>query len=48
MLTAAAEVDEALGDGLRGRGAGLAARRLRRLLDAEAVLLADLDGPPTL
>ncbi|WP_228454124.1 sensor histidine kinase [Streptomyces alkaliphilus] len=48
VLTAAAEVDEALGDGLRGRGAGLAARRLRRLLDAEAVLLADLDGPPTL
>ncbi|MCX2969054.1 MULTISPECIES: sensor histidine kinase [Streptomyces] len=34
-----------LRDGLRGGAAGSAARRVRRLLRADAVLLADLDGP---
>ncbi|WP_323369065.1 sensor histidine kinase [Streptomyces alkaliterrae] len=31
--------------GLHGSGGAAAARRLRRLLDADAVVLADLDGP---
>ncbi|AFR06215.1 histidine kinase-, DNA gyrase B-, and HSP90-like ATPase family protein [Nocardiopsis alba ATCC BAA-2165] len=36
-----------LRDGLHGRGVGAAARRLRRLLSVDGVLLADLDGPVT-
>ena len=38
------DLDADLRDGLTGRGARAAARRLRRLLAAEAVVLADLDG----
>ncbi|MDT0346083.1 sensor histidine kinase [Streptomyces litchfieldiae] len=38
-------VDADLRDGLGGRGAVQAARRLRRLLAADTVVLADLDGP---
>ena len=34
-----------LRDGLHGRSVSAAAKRLRRLLDAEGVVLADLDGP---
>ncbi|WP_116246134.1 sensor histidine kinase [Nocardiopsis sp. FIRDI 009] len=34
-----------LQDGLHGRGAPAAARRLRRLLAVDGVILADLDGP---
>ncbi|MFI6578912.1 sensor histidine kinase [Nocardiopsis sp. NPDC050513] len=34
-----------LQDGLHGRGASAAARRLRRLLAVDALVLADLDGP---
>ncbi|MEV2274397.1 histidine kinase [Nocardiopsis sp. NPDC049922] len=34
-----------LQDGLHGRGAPAAARRLRRLLAVDGVVLADLDGP---
>lgn len=34
-----------LQDGLRGGRTAAAARRVRRLLDADAVVLADLDGP---
>ena len=34
-----------LGEGLRGGRAPAAARRIRRLLGADGVLLADLDGP---
>ncbi|MDT0267747.1 histidine kinase [Streptomyces sp. DSM 44915] len=45
LLTAVRELDDDLRDGLTGRGAGQAARRLRRLLGAETVLLADLKGP---
>ncbi|WP_078856602.1 sensor histidine kinase [Streptomyces sp. NBRC 109706] len=45
LLTAVQELDDDLRDGLTGRGAGQAARRLRRLLGADSVLLADLGGP---
>ncbi|CAL9502166.1 hypothetical protein SUDANB171_03449 [Streptomyces sp. enrichment culture] len=38
-------VDSGLRDGLYGRGTGRAVRRLRGLLGAEVVVLADLDGP---
>lgn len=36
-----------LSGGLHGRRASAATRRLRRMLDVEAVMLADLDGPVT-
>ncbi|MDT0308589.1 histidine kinase [Streptomyces sp. DSM 44917] len=39
-------LDEDLRDGLSGRGATAAVRRIRRLLNARAVVLADLDGTP--
>ncbi|WP_234320114.1 sensor histidine kinase [Streptomyces sp. SBT349] len=45
VLTVVQEIDADLRDGLGGRGAASAARRLRRLLGAEAVVLAGLDGP---
>jgi two-component system LytT family sensor kinase len=44
VLTAVQQIDAALRDGLDGRGGAQAARRLRRLLRAETVVLADLDG----
>lgn len=44
VLAAARDIDHDLCDGPRGPGAGAAVRRLRRLLAARAVLLADLDG----
>ncbi|MDB1087475.1 histidine kinase [Streptomyces sp. ACA25] len=45
VLTAALDVDAALRDGLHGSGSAAAARRLRRLLRCDTVVLADLDGP---
>jgi two-component system LytT family sensor kinase len=45
VLTVVQAVDTDLRDGLGGRGAATAARRLRRLLDADTVVLADLEGP---
>lgn len=45
MLREARDLDADLRDGLRGRPGGRAARRLRRLLSVDAVVLADLDGP---
>ncbi|RMI45857.1 sensor histidine kinase [Streptomyces triticirhizae] len=45
LLTAVRELDDDLRDGLTGRGPAQAARRLRRLLGADTVLLADLAGP---
>ena len=39
------ELAEDLRDGLYGRRAGVAARRLCRLLQVDGVVLADLDGP---
>ncbi|WP_243761069.1 sensor histidine kinase [Streptomyces sp. YIM 98790] len=44
VLTAARHIAEDLAEGLHGRRAASAAARLRRLLGARAVLLADLDG----
>ncbi|RBM06989.1 sensor histidine kinase [Streptomyces sp. PT12] len=44
VLTVVQDIDTDLRDGLGGRGAPAAARRLRRLLAAEAVVLAGLDG----
>ncbi|MFD5321064.1 sensor histidine kinase [Streptomyces sp. NPDC127098] len=46
VLAAVQEIDADLRDGLTGRGAASAARRLRRLLRAGAVVLADLDARP--
>ncbi|MDT0443553.1 sensor histidine kinase [Streptomyces johnsoniae] len=46
VLTVVQKIDADLQDGLGGRGAASAARRLRRLLGAETVVLAGLDGPP--
>lgn len=45
VLTAVQQIDDDLRDGLRGRGGAQAARRLRRLLGAHTVVLADLEGP---
>ncbi|GAA1915638.1 histidine kinase [Streptomyces sodiiphilus] len=45
VLTAVHDIDTALHDGLHGKGGPSAVRRLRRLLRAESVVLADLDGP---
>lgn len=44
VLKEVRQLDDDLSGGLRGRGVGSAARRLGRLLDADAVVLADLDG----
>ncbi|WP_046469326.1 sensor histidine kinase [Allosalinactinospora lopnorensis] len=45
MLKEARKLDGDLQDGLHGRGTPSAARRLARLLGADAVVLAGLDGP---
>lgn len=45
VLRIVAALDADLRDGLAGRGGTQAARRLRRLLGAGTVVLADLDGP---
>lgn len=45
MLREARLLGNDLQDGLHGRRNTSAARRIRRLLDADAVVLADLDGP---
>ncbi|WP_338320680.1 sensor histidine kinase, partial [Streptomyces lonarensis] len=45
VLDAVHEIGEHLGDGLRGRGTPAATRRLRTLLHAETVVLADLEQP---
>ncbi|WP_255308038.1 sensor histidine kinase [Streptomyces marincola] len=45
VLAAVHKIDADLHDGLGGRGAPSAARRLRRLLAAGSVVLADLNGP---
>jgi two-component system LytT family sensor kinase len=45
VLTAVQRIDAELRDGLGGRGGTQAARRLKRLLNATTVVLADLDGP---
>ncbi|MBB4932581.1 two-component system LytT family sensor kinase [Lipingzhangella halophila] len=47
VLSEFRKLNDDLRDGLRGRGAGSAARRLGKLLDADAVVLADLDGAVT-
>jgi two-component system, LytTR family, sensor kinase len=44
VLTAVQRIDDDLRDGLGGRGGTQAARRLKRLLKATTVVLADLDG----
>ncbi|WP_129841006.1 histidine kinase [Streptomyces sp. RFCAC02] len=46
LLGVVRDLDTDLRDGLTGRGATAAARRLRRLLAAGTVVLADLDGRP--
>ncbi|MFR9723666.1 sensor histidine kinase [Streptomyces sp. MS19] len=46
LLGLVQDLDTDLRDGLTGRGAPAAARRLRRLLAAGTVVLADLDGRP--
>ncbi|MFX4293104.1 sensor histidine kinase [Streptomyces bohaiensis] len=45
VLDAVHEIGEHLGDGLRGRGTPAATRRLRSLLHADTVVLADLEQP---
>jgi two-component system, LytTR family, sensor kinase len=44
VLAAVQRIDADLRDGLGGRGGPQAARRLRRLIGADTVVLADLDG----
>ncbi|MGH8793592.1 MAG: sensor histidine kinase [Stackebrandtia sp.] len=41
----ARDIDSDLRDGLHGRGAAAAARRIRTLLDVDAAVLTDLDAP---
>ncbi len=45
VLDAAHDIGEQLRDGLHGRGTASAARRLRRLIRADALVLADLERP---